>query len=257
MYAFESMDQFLGLIEIVTPDEERLSFPGDSVLGFKDAVNDKSYYVKPLPGYDEEYTYLERVVKGKISLYENLAIGYQLYAEKDTTFALVYEASGPAIKEDGMDAFLQMVSDDPISTAYVQDMGYRFKEFLKVVRHYNRRNYKKSSKPTRLLGTVYLYRTPFQKTHEHIRVLCNGVKSELYINDFIQLDLPVTKPTRVTLFDSDVKNTVILAGNLHDQYYEVLYDKKTDSFVLDLKEGTELAYEFFKIRDKVDKKMSD
>ena len=255
---FENMDQFLGLIEVVTPDQERLSFPGDSVLGYEDVLNSESYYIKPVPGYDEEYTYLKRVAKGPISLFEDMTVGYTLYGEKGDTFEVLFEISGGAqAKKERLAIFEEMVADDQESVAYVQDMSYKFKEFLTVVEHYNRRNFKPAKKKTAHKGTVYLYRTRFQKTKDRIRVRYRSEQSDLYINDFIQIELPVSKATRVTFFDSSTKNEIIMAGDLKDQYFEVLYDKKSDTFILEPKDGSELIYEFFKIQDKVYKKTGE
>ena len=187
-----------------------------------------------------------------------MTTGYTLYGEKGDRFEILFELSGGMeAKKKRMQIFSEMVSDDRESTAYVQDMSYKFKEFLKVVKQYNRRNYQESKIIPNVYGKVYLYRTRFQKTKNKIRLNYRGNQSELYINDFIQIELPVCKATRVTFLDSSTKNEIIMAGDLKDQYFEVLYDKKSNAFTLDPKDGSELIYEFFKIQEKVEKKVGD
>lgn len=265
--AYTKIDLEPDRIRIKTHEgRERMSFNPDSVMGFCSPANELNYYLKP---YEEaknglSYQFLERVEVGHITLYRKTDTPGQpeynygntlLYMEKEGEFKCVFDAkAGGGKKLLKRDAFTEFIEDDEESLSYIQGPGFKFRaeEVIKVVQYYNRRNFiPRDPRRGDVFGKIILYRTKFAKPKSPVTVNLFGKRHKLYINDFIQLDFPITYAAKVSVKADYVQNYQLLAGDFTDQYFEVVYDKKSNTFQFDRKEGTEVQYEFYKIKKKV------
>lgn len=251
-----------GLVEIkneVTKAFE--TYPCDSVYGYSEGMKERTYFLKRNPEPDEmSHIFLKRLEVGPISLFESTGNVQSLYVEKGDKFEKILGLTeSKAKKAERLEVFKTFVEDDIESMSYINSSSYknRWKDITTVLQYYNRRNFEERN-PTsnEVKGAVYLYRTQFQKTKEGIKIDLNGKSHDLYIEDYIILDLPVDYASLLTLRDSEVRSQRVISGELEEQYFEVLYDAKTNTFRFDKKEGTELRFEFFKIKDKVGKKIT-
>lgn len=238
------------------------SYPFDSVFGYSKGSKERAYFLKKNPSKDYSgYFFLKRIAVGRLTLFENTGNDQSLYLEKDGRFEKVFGMTeSKAKKAKRLDIFMSFVSDDEESTAYLNAPGFKYKwnEILTVVAHYNERNFvERLPQAGDVLGRVYLYRTQFQKTMQGIKIKLYGKDHDLYIEDFIMLDLPVAYASQLHLRDSEVRSTHELSGEFNEQFFEVLLDPDTNTFRFDKKKGTELQYEFFKIKDQVDKKINN
>lgn len=245
---------------------EKLIFSPDSVLGFCSPTRELNYYIKP---YKEatnglSYQFLEKIKTGKINLYIKSGTDGQpeftfgntyLYMEKDGLLECVFASNALGGKKLLIyDVFAGFVEDDEESAAYVSDAAFKLKmdEVIKVTEYYNRRNSSEQDpKPEDVMGRVFLYRTRFQKPKRGISISLYGEQHKLYINDFIQLNLPVEYATKFTISDDYLNNSQLLSGDFTDQYFEVTYDKKNNIFSFEKKEGDEVQYEFYTIKKNV------
>lgn len=247
-------------------EDEKLIFPPDSIMGFCSPINETNYYLKP---YEESnngwsYQFLERLEVGRINLFEKSASEGQpeftygaifLYMEKDGRFECVFATNATGDKKDEkFEAFTSFVNDDEESLDYIRDASFKFKidEIIKVVQYYNRRNFIHNDPATGdVHGKVIFYRTKFQKPKSGITLELYGERHKLYINDFIQLNIPIEYATKFTIHGDYLNNDELLAAEFNDQFFEVVLDKKTNTFHFEKKEGSEAQYEFYKIKRKV------
>ncbi|MGL1886589.1 MAG: hypothetical protein OCD76_08755 [Reichenbachiella sp.] len=255
---FTKINEYSDLIQVKDYQQNKLiDFLPESIIGYSQALKDETYFLifEPEGQNRGEYLFVERLEVGVITLYAKERGGFTLYAEKNNSLFEIYNIqSNKTIKGDNLSQFKSIISDDQESEEYVSSSGFKFKtkEIQKVIQYYNRRNYQDHQPSSEdVLSTIYFYRTKFQKTKEKIRIKLNGQLHELYIEDFIQLDLPINHASKLTFFDSHVRNDIILSGGLKDQFYEVLYDPRDNVFQLDPKDGTELHFEFNGIKEKV------
>lgn len=237
------------------------TFPCDEIYGYSEGMKERTYFIKPNPEEDHwgNFLTLKRVLVGKISLFESTGNNQSLYAEKEGRFAKVFSViESKSEKQQRLDVLKSFVSDDEESMAYISSSGFKFKwkEIETIVSYYNKRNHdERMPKAEDVMGWVYLYRTQFQKTKERIVIEMYGEDHDLYLEDYIILPMPIDYASKLSLRDSEIRSTHIMSGELEEQYFEVLYDSKSNTFRFDKKTGTELQYEFYKIRDKVGKKM--
>ncbi|UXX80356.1 hypothetical protein N7E81_04490 [Reichenbachiella carrageenanivorans] len=238
------------------------AYPFDSVFGYTKGSKERAYFLKKNPGMDYSgYFFLKRIAVGRLTLFENTGNDQSLYLEKDGRFEKVFGVTeSKAKKAKRLQVFQSFVSDDEESTAYLNapELKYKWDEIITVVEHYNERNFvERLPQSSDVLGRVYLYRTQFQKTKQGIKIKLYGKDHDLYIEDFIMLNLPVEYASQLHLRDSEVRSTHEMSGELNEQFFEVLLDPGTNTFRFDKKKGTELQYEFFKIRDQVNKKINN
>ncbi|WP_420580348.1 hypothetical protein [Reichenbachiella sp.] len=237
-------------------------FPCDEVYGYSEGMKERTYFIKPNPEEDNwgHFLTLKRVLVGKISLFESTGNNQCLYAEKDGKFEKVFSVTeSKSEKQKRLDILKSFVSDDDESMAYISSSGFKFKwkEIETVASYYNKRNHDERVPAEQdVMGWVYLYRTQFQKTKDRIIIEMYGEDHDLYVEDYIILPMPIGYASKLSLRDSEVRSTHIMSGELEEQYFEVLYDSKSNTFRFDKKTGTELQYEFYKIRDKVGKKIT-
>lgn len=253
---FLRMQAYEDVVRVKDYEQNKMvDFLPDSILGYSQATKEEDYFLIFDPSDPEQYLFVERILVGPITLYSYDKSGLALFAEKDGDIFEVYSLHASSEDQSTFQKdFVSLVSDDMESASYVSAAAYRHKqkEIELVVEHYNRRNHlDQLPDDDEIRGTVYLYRTRFQKTKDRIFVTLYGEAHDLYIEDFIQLEVPVRYPAKVILSDRYVSNEVLLTGELEDQFYEVLYDKRTKGFRLDPKDGTELHFEFYGIKDKV------
>lgn len=255
--SYSRLAMFNGEIEIKNTQTKAFeTYPCDSVYGYSEGMKEKTYFLKPNPEPDEAgHLFVKRLEVGSVSLFEGTGNNQSLYAEKEGRFEKILGLTeSKSSKAERLEVFKSLVQDDAESLSFMASSSfkYRWKDIIKVVQYYNRRNYdEREPSPNQVRGAVYLYRTKFQKTKEVIKIFLNGKKHDLYLEDYIILNLPVDYASKLTLKDSEVKNDLVISGELIEQYFEVLYDSKTNTFRFDKKEGTELRYEFYKIKDKV------
>ncbi len=257
--AYEKLEELGDSIEVMTLDQKVLYFDPDSVKGYSEIVNERRFFCKPNPDTAnfQTYVFVERLVSGKLSLYEKTRGQDAIYLEKGERFEKIFDPiESYQEKQDRIEVFTSFIDDDDESLSYVQNPNFifKFKEIMLVLEHYNQRNFEVTKpNPEDLRGTVYLYRTKFQKTKSGIKIKFFDGVHDLYIEDFIQLDVPIDYPSKMVIYDDYYKSEVSLSGTFEDQYYEVLYNKRANGFILKQKTGTELYMEFVKIREKVDK----
>ncbi|PIB36885.1 hypothetical protein BFP72_16485 [Reichenbachiella sp. 5M10] len=257
---FTRMSLYDDAVEVKDYEEQRWElYPPDSILGYSQALKEETYFLIQ-PEEVEGYVFAERHEVGELTLYVDDQSGYRMYVERAGQFACVYDGKDNqrehAVK---LERFVELVADDEESLAYVQaaTFKYRPREIEKVIAYYNERNYTVQTLTDETVrGTIYLYRTRFQKTKKRIKIRQSGRYHELYINDFIQLHLPINYPTKLLLYDGSIQTEILVSGGLRDRFYEVLYDARSDDFRLDEKDGTELHYEFYGIKEKVGEKMA-
>ncbi|WP_422361067.1 hypothetical protein [Reichenbachiella sp.] len=237
-------------------------FSCDDVYGYSEGMKERTYFIKSNPEEDNwgNFLTLKRVLVGKISLFESTGNNQSLYAEKDGRFEKIFSVTeSKSQKQQRLDVLKSFVSDDEESMAYISSSGFKFKwkEIEIVASYYNKRNHDERM-PTEedVMGWVYLYRTQFQKTKDRIVIEMYGEDHDLYLEDYIILPMPIDYASKLSLRDSEIRSTHIMSGELEEQYFEVLYDSKSNTFRFDKKNGTELQYEFYKIRDKVGKKIT-
>lgn len=230
-------------------------YPCDSVYGYCEGMKERTYFLRKDPESEGNYLFMNRLEVGSISLFENVGNDRGLYAAKGDRFERVFGLTDSKdIKLERLDLFKTFVEDDDESLSYIASNSFRhrWKDIVLVVQYYNRRNFiEREPASEDVKGAVYLYRTKFQKTDEVIKIRLNGQDHDLYIEDYIILNLPVDYASKLYLRDSEIKNEHVISGELLEQYFEVLYDSRTNTFRFDKKEGTELQFEFYKIRDKV------
>ncbi|MEO9965734.1 MAG: hypothetical protein ABJF11_08100 [Reichenbachiella sp.] len=232
------------------------TYPCELVYGYSEGMKERTYFLKSNPESEGSgYFFLKRLKVGRVSLFENTGNDQSLYVEKDGRFEKALGLTEKKSKKvERLETFKSFVADDDESLAYIASSGFKFgwKDISRVIEYYNKRNFiEREPSGDDVYGYVYLYRTQFQKTKQGIKITLNGQQHDLYIEDYIILSLPVAYASMLHLRDSEVNSTQILSGELEEQYFEVLYDSKTNTFKFDKKEGTELRYEFFKIKDKV------
>ncbi|UXP33303.1 hypothetical protein N6H18_04980 [Reichenbachiella agarivorans] len=255
---FMRMLEFRDVVRVKDYEEgEMVDILPDSIMGYTQSLSESSYYL--IFYFNEEgereYLFVERYESGAIALFVDQRRGYSMFMQKEGLVKEVYDMHDNRRARDlrFLD-FSLMLADDDTTFSYVNSSDFRFKpgDIRQAVQNYNLRNFEQSlsaEEPVR--STVYLYRTPYQKTKDRIRIELNGATHLLYINDFIQLDLPIEYPSRLTLYDKETRSDILIAGELKDQYYEVLYDSQSKAFRLDPKSGTELHFEFNGIKERV------
>lgn len=254
---FARLSMLEGEIEIKNAlTKEMEIYPCDSVYGYSEGMKERTYFLKKDPeSEDDHYLFMNRLQVGSISLFESVGSDRGLYASKGNRLEKVFGVTdSKAMREEQLATFKTMVEDDSESLSYLASGSFRhrWKDIELVVEYYNRRNFvAQEILDNDVIGKLYLYRTKFQKTDEVIKIRLNGKDHDLYIEDYIILNLPVDFASKLQLRDSEVKNELVISGELLEQYFEVLYDSKTNTFRFDKKEGTELQFEFYKIRDKV------
>ncbi|MGL1888356.1 MAG: hypothetical protein OCD76_17705 [Reichenbachiella sp.] len=257
--AFQKIYQTDDQIEILTMDKEEQSYSCKNIFGYYDVTNDASFYLLRDSDSDDEnpYIFLDRTQLGAINIYINNGREYAIYLEKDDQLRLVYSDSDSKDQFDKrINVLKSYVSDDKVTLDFIDSKDFKLKSGIieTIVTDYNKRNYKdRQLSKADLTKMVYLYRTKFQKSKENIRVTLHGQSYELEIEDYVALPVPVKYPSKLTLADEYSTTEMIISSQLTDQYYEVYYDKRSDSFLLDLKTGSELHYEFNKIKEKVAK----
>lgn len=241
--------------------EEFHTFSFKEVYGYSEGMKEKTYFFKPNPEPEDEEDFLmvQRLLVGNLSLFEGTGNNQSLYMQKEGRMGKVFGVTDSKYKQEKQFKILKsFVSDDEVSVAYISSAGFKFKwkEIIKVAEYYNDRNFKeRKPKAEDVFGWVYLYRTQFQKTKERLVIRMHDEDHDLYLEDYIILNLPIDYASKLYLRDSEVSSTHVMSGELVEQYFEVLYDSKTNTFRFDKKTGTELQYEFYKIRDKVGKKI--
>lgn len=258
--AYGKMELHKDSIEVTTYDEkEHLIFHHESIVGYCSPIDEENYYIKRNIDFnsDDSYQFFERMEVGRINLYrrQNTSEEYYLYMEKDGHIDNVYSFLNNGKRKKGtFETFLSFVDDDEISLRYVNDkkFNYRYEDIIIVVQYYNRRNFvpnDPSIEKTR--GTVFFYRTKFQKLKKELKIELFGKTHDLYVDDFIQFDMPIESASEITVTSDYSSNNKLLAAEMTDQYYEVIFDKKARRFVFEKKTGTERQYEFYKIKKKV------
>ena len=261
--AFMRMKQYSDGIEfkLANDDTELVLFQPDEILGYWNNSLEISKFLIFDPDQEGLYYFAEREAVGAITIFTSKELGIKMYALKGNSMVKVWDSGDSRELMDQREAsFEVLVKDDPISKGYVQENGYKHKsnEIIKVVNGYNIRNFvEPTTEMSKVTGKVFLYRTRFQKTQEVIRINNQGKLSELHIEDFIVIEVPILQPLKLRFFDTEHRTEQLVTGEMAQQFYEVIYDKQTNGFVLDKKSGTELHYEFYKIKDKVNKKMTD
>lgn len=260
---FTRLSVFDGQVEIKhEATKEYHLFPCEEVYGYSEGMKQRTYFFKPNPESDEQNEYLElkRLYVGSLSLFEGTGNNQSLYIEKGGVFKKVFGVTeSKSEKAQRLKTLVSLVNDDQESIAYISSSGFKFKwkEIEKVVEYYNQRNFVQVEPDgADVFGMVYLYRTQFQKTKDRIVIEMNGEDHDLYLEDFIMLEMPIDYASKLYLRDSEIRSTHVMSGELEEQYFEILYDSKTNTFRFDKKDGTELQYEFYKIRDKVGKKIT-
>lgn len=259
--AFTKMKEFPNRIEILTREGELREFSPDSILGISEPDKRKQFYLKLNPDEDDPYNYLfvQRLVSGTVSLYEKTKGADAIYLEKNNRFEMVFDPiERGEEKLARFEVFKSFFEDDMESMSYIESPSfvYKFKEIMVVLEHYNPRNLEvRIPRDEHVRGKIYLYRTKFQKTKSGLKIKYFDGAHDLYIEDFIQLEAPVNYPSQITVYDDFYKTDILISGDLEDQFYEVLYDKKSNGFILDSKKGTELYMEIVNIREKVDKRI--
>lgn len=259
---YSRLAMFNGEVEIKNAETKAFEiYPCDSVYGYSEGMKERTYFLKKNPETDEKsHLFLSRLEVGNVSIFEGTGNNQSLYAEKDGRLEKILSVTdSKSLKAERLEVFKSFVQDDDESLSYIASSSFklRWKDIITVAQYYNKRNFReRTPSPNDVLGAVYLYRTQFQKTKEGIKIRLNGKSHDLYIEDYIILDLPVDYASMLSLRDSEVKNTHVISGELEEQFFEVLYDSKTNTFRFDKKGGTELQFEFYKIKDKVGKKIS-
>ena len=239
------------------------TFPCDEVYGYSEGMKERTYFIKPNPEEEDEqgqYLILKRLIIGKISVFEGTGNNQSLYFSKDKRFEKLFGVTeSKSERMDRLQILKSFVDNDDESMSYIGSSGFKFnwKEIIKVVEYYNDRNHDyRLPESDDVMGWVYLYRTKFQKTQDRIVIEMHGEDHDLYIEDYIILPMPIEYASKLSLRDSEIRSSYIMSGELEEQFFEVIYDKKTNEFRFDKKTGTELQFEFFKIRDKVGKKIT-
>lgn len=240
-------------VEILTYNNEWISVPADSLLGINMIAKEKTYFCIENPDTTDHYSLLlvERIESGSINLYRSRVDGLKFYIQKNGKILDLMSGN----KDEGKAMLKSFVANDIESITYInsRDFSLKWKQIALVVRKYNERNFVHHDREKfEAKGTVYLYRTNFQDTKNRIKIDGYGEIHDLYINDFIVLDIPIEYPTRFKVYDGNNNNEVTVVGEFQDQYYEVHFDERRGSFVFDLKSGSELLYEFSKISNMVD-----
>ncbi|WP_109831030.1 hypothetical protein [Reichenbachiella versicolor] len=261
--AFMKMWQYTDGIELkMADDSDNILVHPDSILGYWNNSKELSYFMVKDPDAKEGYEYIftEREQVGAVSLFTTHTTD-KMFALKGGQMVKIWDSYD---RKDMMDArgasFRLLFSEDSESMAYLNDPKYKHspKEISHVVRYYNLRNYQDPDPVlSRVKGKVLIYRTRFQKTKDVIKINNRGKIGELHINDFNVFEVPILQPLKLTFYDGVSRTDILISAEMSEQYFEVLYDKKTNGFRLDEKTGTELQYEFFGIRDKVQKKMKN
>jgi len=237
-------------------------YPCAEVYGYSEGMKERTYFIKPNPEEDGRgnYLILKRALIGNLSLFEGTGNNQSLYMEKEGRIEKVFGVTESKNQRmERLEILKSFVSHDEESMAYISSSGfkYKWKEILTVATYYNSRNYdEKVPDGNDVMGWVYLYRTQFQKTKDRIVIEMYGEDHDLYLEDYIILPMPIDYASKLSLRDSEIHSTHIMSGELEEQYFEVIYDSKSNTFRFDKKTGTELQYEFYKIRDKVGKKIT-
>lgn len=260
---YTRMSVFNGQVEIKHEETKEFhQYPCQEVYGYSEGMKERTYFFKPNPESTDEndYLVLQRLYVGKLSLFEGTGNDQSLYMEKGEILKKVFGVTESKYeKEERLETLKSFVNDDEESMAYINSAGFKFKwkEIETVVEYYNKRNFEATPySEDDVYGMVYLYRTQFQKTKDRIVIEMNGEDHDLYLEDFIMLEMPIDHASKLYLRDSEIKSTHVMSGEMEEQFFEILYDSKTNTFRFDKKDGTELQYEFYKIRDKVGKKIT-
>lgn len=253
---FMRMQEYEDVIRIKDfEDGELVDYLPDSVLGYAEVNSEQDYFLIFDPEDTTNYLFVERLIVGPITLYVYEKEGNALFAEKNGELKEVYNKYTKGEEaQDQFEQLLNMVSDDNMAFKAMRSAEYRhrLKDIEQLLMAYNQRNYEENPPvEDEILGSVYIYRTRFQKTKDPIHVTLFEESEEIWIEDFIHLQIPVNRPVRLLLADRYASNEVLLTGQLGEQFYEVLYDRRSEGFVLDDKSGTELQYEFYDIKRKV------
>jgi len=264
MIPFVKLYQYDDAIELKAPySKERISYYPDDVFGYYDILNQQSYYLLLNPEKEDnqfKHVFLERTTAGAIDVYIDNQRDYKMYLNKNGKTHLIYRTLEPySSRKERIDTLKQLVIDDNECIDYIESHSFKLKptEIQLVINQYNQRNFVDIGSTSReVTKQVFLYRTKFQKTKGVVRIWLNGKPHKLYIEDFIQVNIPVKYSSRITITDGTVSTDKIISANLAEQYFEVLYDSKTNSYLLDPKSGSELHFEFNRIKEKIEKRTS-
>ncbi|MFY0626097.1 MAG: hypothetical protein JXR07_07380 [Reichenbachiella sp.] len=242
-------------IGVKTLDKNFVYYQPEDVFGYSESLKEKGYFLKTNPEEGDifSYVFVDRIISGRITLFEKMKGGVSMYFEKDGRFEKIFDpVEFKEEKENRFKTFTSFFEDDQESMKYIldPDFSFKFKEVFRATEFYNLRNHKEVL-PSQddLKGKVFLYRTKFQKRQGNVVVKYFDGINYLRIEDFIELSLPLEYPTRITVSDDFYETDIILTGEFEDQYYELLYDKKTNGFIIEAKGGSELYMEFSRIQD--------
>ncbi|MEP2023940.1 MAG: hypothetical protein ABJH98_15595 [Reichenbachiella sp.] len=260
---FTRMSMLLDHVEIKHENTKEFhTYSFDEVYGYSEGMKERTYFFKQNPEAENEndYLVLKRLTVGNLSLFEGTGNNQSLYIEKEDRFEKVFQVTdSKAKKYERVEVLKSFVDDDEESTAYISAPSFKlkWKEIETVVAYYNKRNFDEvEPEEDDIFGLVFLYRTQFQKTKDRIVIEMYDHDHDLYLEDYIILEMPIDYASKLSLRDSEIKSSHIMSGELREQYYEVLYDSKSNTFRFDEKSGTELQFEFYKIRDLVQKKIT-
>lgn len=262
MIPFVKLYQYEDSIELKMPYSKKwVSYASEDVFGYYDILNDQSYYLMANPeknDYDLSHIFLERTTVGTINMYVDNSRDYKMYLSKNNKTYLIYQTL-ESQSENNMrvETLKELVMDDDKSVKYMGSQEFKFKprEIELVINQYNQRNFIGGAFSTdaRITKRLFLYRTKFQKKKGPIRVWLNGTPHKLYIEDFILLNVPVNYASQITISDGSISTERIVSASIAEQYYEVLYDVKTEGYILDPKSGSELHFEFNRIKERIEK----
>lgn len=217
--AFIKLRENRDAISIITyPDRNEVICSPDSVIGYKEELKEHSRFLLQPTNIEKEmdYFFAERLEVGPLMLFKYDKSGLALYLSKNGEVERIFSAveRGDA-KARRLARFLHFLSDDSESVAYVSSpsFDFKYKEVIKVIQYYNKRNFiEKKPSSGELMGNLYLYRTKFQKTEEGMKIIAYGDYHDLYINDFIQLQIPVNYATKLTIKDRNYKSELLVGG---------------------------------------------
>ena len=227
-------------------------------------IHEVNFFVKSVPEEIEEFPYrlLQRTEVGHINLYKLESAKGQphptsgnviYYMEKEGRIELVYVSNAAGDQRDEyMDKLRSFFTDDEQSMSYINsDFRYKGKEVEKMVEYYNKRNFEMHEKAeSAVTGKIYVYRTHLQQEKSQVDIHYFDEDHRLFVDDFIIMRLPIAYPVKVRIEGDFVSSTHIMSAEFTDQYFELVYDKKANRYEFERKDGTELKYEFFRIRNK-------
>lgn len=260
--AVSKLDVVEDIVRIVTYEEGvNLSFRPDAVLGYFTPNVGNSFYMKSNVEINGQKSpqFLERIEVGRINLYKKMSWSNTLYyyLEKDDRFEKVFASiENGSRKQDNFEIFSSfMVDDDSMKLINNSSFNFKTKGIIEAVQDYNRRNFvEKERKSEDFAANIILYRTKFQRIKRILKVELFGETCDLGINDYITFKVPLGYASKLTISGEFVKTDRLISGGFIDQYYEIVYNKKSQSFFLDKKEGSELQFEFYKIKRSIKSK---